>query len=268
MIDETRVLLEGIISVEAAVKGNSREIFNVYVDKEKVKKKDRKIIRFLKFLSDNNIHAELCERELIDSYANEASKEAGNTNGGVIAFCGSRRYTPLSDLILKMRKNNGYAVFLDGIEDPYNFGYCIRSMYAAGVCGIIVPERNWTSAANVCARSSAGASELCDISIMQKSCDESMSDEDFCAYLKQKGIPIVCAAKNSVSIPYTEFSPDFPFVLFIGGEKRGISKAFMASADKILHVPYSNSLVRYSLPTATVAAVMGFEFQNKKTNQK
>ena len=267
MNDNNGVLLEGIISVEAALLSGNREIYTVYVDKEKIKKRDRKIMNFLDLLTVHGIRAQVCSRDLIDSYAAEKSSLAGNTSGGVIAFCGERKYTSINALILKMRQKCGYSVFLDGIEDPYNFGYCIRSLYAAGVCGIIVPKRNWLSVANVCARASAGASELCDICEYPDSDQQNElstgSEQQFCNYLKQKGIGIVCAAKTACSIPYTDFTYSSPFVLFIGGEKRGISKEYMLSADKVLHIPYCDDSIRYSLPTATVAAIMGFELQKK-----
>lgn len=49
---------------------------------------------------------------------------------------------------------------LEGIEDPYNFDYALRSLYAAGADGIILSERNWMTAAGIVCRASAGASEL------------------------------------------------------------------------------------------------------------
>lgn len=251
-----RVLLEGIISVSAAVSSKKREIYSVFIDKEKIKKRDRKIMFFQKLLSENGIRAELCDRSLIDSYAASESNDVGNSNGGVIAFCSEREYTPLNELLKKQRTKNSYSVFLDGVEDPYNFGYCLRSLYACGAAGVVIPKRNWMSAANVCARASAGASELIDLCEMPFE-----TDAELCEFLKRKSISIVCAAKNSASVSYTDFVKKGDFMLFIGGEKRGISKEFMENAADIIHIPYADETIRYSLPTASVASIIGFELQ-------
>ena len=81
----------------------------------------------------------------------------GTSHGGVIAFCTERTIPTLTE---KDIRPHGFYVYLEGIEDPYNFGYAIRSLYASGVDGVILSPRNWMSAGGVVARSSAGASEL------------------------------------------------------------------------------------------------------------
>ena len=48
-------ILEGIISVEAAVKAKKRKIIIVYADEAKYKSRDRKIVRFLSFLKSENV---------------------------------------------------------------------------------------------------------------------------------------------------------------------------------------------------------------------
>jgi len=256
-MQEETTLLEGILSIEAAIRAKSREIHHIYIDREKVKERDRKVMRFLKFIKESGFSAELCARDVIDAYASEM----GSTHGGVIAVTGERNYLSIEDLFLKIRSEHSYAVMLDGVEDPFNFGYAIRNLHAAGAGGIIIPKRNWMSASNVCARASAGASELAAMSLMPDG-----KDEEFQQLLKKKGIGIVCAALSHDSISLFDFKPVIPFVLFIGGEKRGISKVYVENADAIVHIPYANQSVRYSLPTASVAAIFGFELQNKMGN--
>jgi 23S rRNA (guanosine2251-2'-O)-methyltransferase len=145
---------------------------------------------------------------------------------------------------------------MEGIEDPYNFGYTIRSLYAAGVTGIVLSPRNWMSAAGVVARSSAGASELIPI--------YTATPEDAVDQFKAAGYQILCAGiRDSVSI----FEKDFPFplLLVIGGEKRGISRKLLDKADQIVRIDYGRSF-RGSLSAASAATVMAFELfrQNKK----
>lgn len=242
-------MLEGIVSIEAAITAGTRHIQEINIDIDKFKRRDRKITRFISLLKQNNIPFDLVQREHIDSIAE------GTSHGGVIAKVSDRDYTPLHKLISSL-KFGDYLVMLDGVEDPFNFGYSIRNLFAFGCKGFIVPERNWMSASNVVAKSSAGASELCEMSV-------SADDEELIKLLKDADIDIVCSALSSSSISLFDFKPQKPFVLFIGGEKRGISKTIMDNANKVVHIPYSNNSAKYSLPTASCAAIFGSYLSSK-----
>ncbi len=235
--------LEGIVSIESAIKSKKREIYKVYCDAEKKQKRDRKALRFISFLKENGIVYEMCDRQFIDSLAQ------GSTHGGFIADVSDRSYTDLSSLV-KSLDSCQYLVFLDGVEDPFNFGYSIRNLYAFGCKGFIIPQRNWMSQSAVVAKASAGTSESCEIAIAP-------DDDRVLEILKETGTDIVCSALSSVSIPLYRFKPQKPFVLFIGGEKRGISQCFMENASSVVHIPYSNENAKYSLPTASCAAIFG-----------
>ncbi|MBR5528279.1 MAG: hypothetical protein IKV97_04685 [Clostridia bacterium] len=259
-------ILEGMISVEAAVKYKSRKVDICYVDAAKVKKRDRKVLSFLKLLRENNISAEICDREIIDAFLDKNDKDAGNTHGGIVAVCGNRRFISAEALLEKTAKEQGFSVVLDGIEDPFNLGYSVRNLYAAGVCGIFIPARNPLTSAGICARSSAGASEMCDIATLPQF-DGTFSQADFVSKIKEYGISTVCAAKTADCTEMFSFSPKFPAVLFIGGEKRGISPEFVENCDNIVSIPYFSD-ARFSLPAASTAAILGFELARHRFIKK
>lgn len=235
--------LEGIISIESSITSGKRKIIKVYADREKIEKRDRKATRFMSLLKNNGIEFELCDRAFIDSLAD------GTSHGGFVAEVSERSFADLEDLISSL-SHGEYLVMLDGVEDPFNFGYSVRNLFAFGCKGFIIPKRNWMTAANVVAKSSAGASELCEMAVSE-------NDDELVALLKKEGVDIVCSALSSTSVSLFDYKPDKPFVLFIGGEKRGISKTIIESADTVVHIPYSNENARYSLPTASCAAIFG-----------
>ena len=249
MTDST--LLEGIISIQSAIDAKKRRIEQVFIEKEKIEKRDRKAIRFLSLIKEKGIDFTLCTKEFINSICE------GTSHGGFAAYVSERTYTDFSSLIGELSQSKSYATFLDGVEDPFNFGYSIRNLFAFGCRHFIVPSRNWMSSANVVAKSSAGASELCEIATVD-------DDKDAVKLLKENDICLVCSALSSKSVPLFEFTPPYPFVLFIGGEKRGISKDFMDNADYVVHIPYSNNEAKYSLPTASCAAIFGSYLSNIK----
>jgi 23S rRNA (guanosine2251-2'-O)-methyltransferase len=151
----------------------------------------------------------------------------------------------------------GFWVMLDGVEDPYNFGYSVRSLYAAGVDGILLPERNWMTAAGTVARSSAGTSEKIDIRIVS-------SPEVSVSVFRSAGYRILAAEiKNSESLYHTDLQ--LPLMFIIGGEKRGISGSLLELADIRVKIEYANEF-RASLSAASATTMFAYEImrQNKK----
>ena len=240
---ESTVILEGMTSISALLNTtceNDRKIQKIWIDREKQKSKLPEI-RFLTARSKEcGFSIELVTAADIDSHT------TGNTHGGIIAFCTERhlpRLTPEAIL------SKGFYVFLEGVEDPYNFGYTVRSLYAAGVDGIVLPPRNWMNAAGVVARASAGTSELIPM--------YTASSEDVIAHFRQLHYSVLCAGiRDSVSI-FEEHFP-FPILLIIGGEKRGISRGLLEQADRIVRIDYGREF-RGSLSAASAATVMAFE---------
>lgn len=260
-------ILEGIISVKAAIEAGSRQIFNVFVDLDKYKKRNRKITAFVSFLKAHGIKPEFCERGVIDAFVQSSGKDSGSTHGGVAASVGGRIYRDVSDILDKTVSENGFCVYLDGVEDPFNLGYAFRALYASGASGIILPGNERSGGAGVLARSSAGASEY--MSCARFSGNESSENRlKLISEIKKRGIKLCCSAVSQSSEAVFSYSGGFPMILFIGGEKRGISPEFMEKADRLIHIPYASPEIRYSLPTATVAAVAGFELFRIKNGVK
>lgn len=260
-------VLEGILSIRAALEYESRPVERCYIDREKVKKRDRKVLSLLDLLKEKRVPTELCARETIDAFL-AGFEGVGTTHGGVVAVCGKRTFLPYETLLQKTADAGGFCAVLDGIEDPFNFGYAVRNLYAAGAVGILIPERNWMSASGVCARASAGATEMCPMAVLPTFEENGgMTQEQFMKSLQKKGFLRVCAAKTGECEELYSFEPEFPLCLFVGGEKRGISPDFVKHCDCVVCIPYASE-VRYSLPAATTAAVFGFYLENKrKTNR-
>lgn len=236
--------LEGVISIEAVLRGQSREIETVYVQQGKW---SRSLTRLLKRLKQAHIPVEQVPAAFIDEQA------GGKTHGGVLAQIGPRRFASLVDLVGGTAVP--FIVMLDGIEDPFNFGQAVRALYAAGATGVVVRPRNWLTAAGVVARSSAGASELVPMAVAETA----VAAADF---FREHGLVVACTAvSNSQSIYKTDLTG--PLFLLIGGEKRGITRSFLEQADLRLQIPYGRQFDR-SLGAAASAAVIAFEIMRQR----
>lgn len=240
-------ILEGMTSISALLNSsefNTRKIIKVLYNEDKIKKHLREF-NYLRRMSElHGFPLETVSSDVIEQ------NTIGNTHGGVIALCTDRIIDKLSPENIV---ENGVYFMLEGIEDPYNFGYSLRSLYASGVNGIILSPRNWMSAAGVVARASAGASELFPMYVSEPV--EAMR------LFKEKGYSVYCAdTQNSVSIYETEMKK--PLFVIVGGEKRGNSKAVLDFADKIVHIDYGRDFPA-ALSAASASAVIAFEIMRK-----
>lgn len=241
---QEEAILEGLIAVDAALTAGSREIRSLLIRQDQ---KDHAVALLEARARSAGIKVERMASAKIDELV------SGKTHGGVVALAGSRRYGTLEELV--SGQDTPFVAMLDGIEDPFNFGYAVRSLYAAGASGLVVRPRNWMSAAGVVARASAGASEMMPTAIAETALEAAN-------FYKSRGLTIACAATgNSVSLFEADLSG--PLFLVIGGEKRGISRPLLQQADIIVRIPYARQF-RRSLGTTSATAVLAFEIMRQR----
>ena len=191
--------------------------------------------------------------EVVEVSAEEIADIAiGNTHGGIIAYCSDRTIPQLKDHVEEI-ENDGFYVMIQGIEDPYNFGYAIRSLYSCGVAGVVLPERNWMTAAGVVCRSSAGSSEM----IKMYTADALDAIDVF----KSKSYKVVCADLDT-DIELHNSDMKLPVFLVVGGEKRGISRNVLDKADQIVKIPYFRNF-NASLSAASATTMIGYEIMRQ-----
>ena len=243
-------VFEGITSISAVIKSiregsSDRIIDTVYYDGARAVKKSHEL-GFLKHAAaELGFKLSSADAEFIDSCV------SGNTHGGLIMLCTKRS---LLSLNVNFLTNADFFALIEGIEDPYNFGYSVRSLYAAGVDGIVLPERNWMELSGTVARCSAGTSELAKIAISDP--------EEAVKLFKDNGFEIICAGiRDSVSLYEHDFSK--PTLIIVGGEKRGISRKILDMSDVTVRIPYGREFMG-SLPSASAVSVMAFEIASKK----
>lgn len=238
------LIFEGMTSLSAVINGGYRKILKVLIDKEKISSKKRQIDFLTHRSMEHGFEIEYTTCDKIDDLT------TGTSHGGIIAECTERIIPPLSQCTIK---EDGFYVMIDGIEDPYNFGYALRTIYAAGADGIVLTPRNWMSAAGVVCRSSAGASELLPLYV-----SEGLEAAEF---FKKSGYKVVAAGiRDSVSA----FDADLmkPIFLIVGGEKRGISSKVLSRADTIVRLDYGREFSG-SLSAASAASVLAYEIFRK-----
>lgn len=238
--------VSGYISVKSILESQSREIYTIILDKERYEK-----------INNSNFHeTEKRQYKILENSKNEIiflSNEEfekygfGKTSGGIAAEVGERKTISLEEAL---KNEYAYYTILDGIEDPYNFGYAIRSLYAAGVDLVFLPERNYLNSTETVVRASAGASELikcCVVEDLTKVCEK----------LKEKHVSLYSTALTGKAKDMNSIRFKKPLCIIYGGEKRGISTKILELCDAVIKIKYPRNC-HYSLPACNAISIISF----------
>lgn len=238
-------LMEGMVSFRSVIAGiesgiSDRKVLKVLFDQKKIKSLGRNLSYIRAKGYQYGFEIEYVDREAIDALA------VGDSHGGILTLCSLRTLPSFDRCVLSDR---GIYFYLDGIEDPYNFGYALRSLYAAGVDGVLLPPRNWMTAAGVVCRASAGASEQIPLWVADP--------ETLANLFHTAGYRVICAdLENSVSMWDSDLSA--PILIIVGGEKRGISSSLRSAADGTVRIDYGRKFPA-ALSAASAASILSFE---------
>ncbi len=238
--------LEGALSVLAALEAGKREVFEILIDHDK--RFDQRLAELRLRAKQARVNLKYVPSTEIEDYA------TGNSHGGVIALAGARRFECIADLIPPDKP--AFIAMLDGIEDPYNFGFAVRALYAAGAHGLVLRKRNWTSASAIVGRSSAGASELMPIALAESAMEAAK-------YFRQQGLLVATAAKSSTSVSLFEAELRQPLFVVLGGERRGVTRSFQRQADLLLEIPYGRPFGQ-SLGTVSAVSILAYEVMRQR----
>lgn len=242
---DTVDIMEGMISFRSVVSAirsgiSDRRIEKVFFDRDKRVKYSRHLSFIVAMSHELSFEVEFVDRDEIDLMSN------GSSHGGIITVCTKRHLKPIEagDIV-----RSGVYYILDGLEDPYNFGYSLRSIYASGADGVIIPERDTLDSAATVSRSSAGASELLPIYTCKR--------ESVISVFKELEYT-VAAADLEDAVPMWDADLRAPIVAVIGGEKRGISAEIADACDKRVSIEYGRDF-QLSLSAASAATLLSFE---------
>lgn len=246
-----KTILGGFISIKSVLESHSRPINKIYIERTRFDNVMRSDLRVSEQRQYNALINSGVEYSLVSP--EEFNELMPNANaGGVAAEVGERVFTPFEDVL---NIKNGYIAVLDGIEDPFNFAYALRSLYAAGVDAVVLPERNFFTASDTVIRSSAGASELikaCVVSDLAVACKE----------LRSKGYFIVSTDKNNKAKDLSHVRLSRPLCVVFGGEKRGIKQEILDISNMCVKIKYPRNC-HYSLPACSAISIIAFECAKK-----
>ncbi len=217
------------------------------------RKQDRDVQSILRLAREAGVELRFAGREALNR------EMPGMQHQGVVATAAVKKFASLED-ILRLPAERGEVpliLVLDGVEDPRNLGAILRTADAAGVHGVIIPERRAAGLSELVAKASAGAVEhvaVVKVVNIAKTLEE----------LKREGLWIV-GAEAGGEMMHWDADLAGPTALVLGGEDRGVRRLVREHCDFLVSLPLRGSIS--SLNVSVAAGVLLYEAIRQRTRK-
>ena len=160
----------------------------------------------------------------------EMDKMCDGVHQGVAAELKPYQTVSLEEIIIKAKKKEKkIIVMLDNISDPHNLGAIMRSADVFEASGIIIPKHNSVTLNATVAKTSAGAINYVPVAVVNN-LNQAIKT------LKDEGYWVV-STDGSAELSYSSIKYDFPVVIVIGSEGKGVSPLVLKNSDYIVKIP-------------------------------
>lgn len=146
-------------------------------------------------------------------------------------------FADLSDIAYKR------LLMLDRIQDPHNFGACLRSAAAFGVDAVIVPKREHAPISEVVHQVSCGGSLLIPI-VQVGNLNQTMTE------LQDKGVWFIATDERATQRLST-IDQSLNLCLVMGSEGQGVKKHLKESCDYHVAINTHSQLTTLNVSVAT-----------------
>ena len=238
-------VIYGIHAVSEALKARGRGFEYVAVSRER---HDGRVQKIVTQARSAGIAVRSMSREDLDRLAHT------NSHQGVAAVTSGKQYSELDDLLEHRRGKKVFIVVLDGVEDPHNLGAILRTADAAGVDGVVIPERRAASVTGTVAKASAGASEyipVAKVTNIARTVEELKSHNIWTIGLDERGTQ-----------SYDQLDYQMDCALILGAEGKGLHEHVRENCDFLISIPMLGQVP--SLNVSVAAAVVMYEVARQR----
>lgn len=155
--------------------------------------------------------------------------------------------TPFAYAKLTEVKNQNFLLILDNIMDPHNFGSLIRTADAAGVGGIIIPQRRSVQVNDLVWKASTGALSYMPI-VRVVNLSATIKE------LKKSGF--WCFGADMRGTNWLDWQVNGKICLIVGNEGQGISPGIKKQIDEFISIPMAGHVSSLNASVAGGALLM------------
>ena len=179
---------------------------------------------------------------------------------GIALVSDRRRFATLEDLRARAIERNepAFALILDSLEDPQNFGSLLRTAEAAGVHGVVFPTRHQAPLSAAAIKASAGAVEHL-LLVPVDDLAEALAD------LHVHGLRVI---GSEAEAPLTARQADLrgPVAIVVGSEGQGLGPAVRRRCDAVIRIPMRGRIT--SLNAAVAGSILLYEASSQRGGER
>ncbi|NQZ65777.1 MAG: 23S rRNA (guanosine(2251)-2'-O)-methyltransferase RlmB [Mycoplasmatales bacterium] len=198
-------------------------------------------VKIKRIFVTKNVRGEFGNIDVIVKTSHELDRMVKANHQGYVAEIQEFNYYNIKEILKDKPKK---ILVLDHIQDPHNFGAIIRSANASGVKHIIIPKDRAVKVTPVVLKvSSGGAVNMKIIRV-----DSLFSSVKF---LKNNQYWIYTTELDESAIPVEKASFNYPLVLIVGNEQKGVNKSLSKIADQKLYIKMRGTVQSLNVSVAT-----------------
>jgi 23S rRNA (guanosine2251-2'-O)-methyltransferase len=235
----------GINAVSEALRARGRAFEYVAVAKER---QDARVQKIVESCRAEGVPVRFEAREQLTRLARSGAHQ------GVVALAAAKQYEGLEDVLGAKRDRYAFVLVLDGIEDPHNLGALLRTADAAGVDGVVIPERRAVGVNATVVKTSAGASEhvpVAKVTNLGRTLEE----------LKEKNVWVVGLDERGAQ-SYDEIDYAMDCAVVLGAEGHGLHEQVRKKCDFLVRIPMLGKVP--SLNVSVAGAVVMYEVARQR----
>ena len=158
----------------------------------------------------------------------------------VVAVLAEVSYVPLENVL---EENPSLVLVVDSVQDPRNLGAVLRTAEAAGVQGVLIPDRRSCGLTPAVFKSSSGGAAHLKIARIGNVVQA-------LRMLKEHGLWIVGLDLEGTARP-DQVDTKLPLGVVVGGEHRGVRKLVRKHCDWLVSLPMQGCVSSLNLSVAT-----------------
>lgn len=225
----------GLHAVQALLLANPSVVTQLYIQSNKLDQSASRVLEVLDLASQHHIPYELVDEKRLDHLAE------GHLHQGVYAS-----YVPpthsLGDLLENISPTTS-LLLLDGVQDPHNLGACLRTAWAAGVQGVVVPKDRSAGLTPTVHKVASGAA-ACVPLVSVTNLSHAMND------IKKAGVWCYGADEGGQTSLY-DLDLKGPTAMVLGAEGKGLRALTQKQCDGLFHIPTQADFTTLNVSVAT-----------------
>lgn len=228
-------IIFGINPIQHLLEHHPDRVLEILISQNK---DDRRVQKILEQAKQQHINIQRIDVKKLDQMFSDQNHQ------GIIAKIKPNKL--LSETDLKTLVNNTSKplfLILDGVQDPHNFGACLRTADAAGVTAVIVPRDNAVGITPVVRKVASGAADSIPI-VQVSNLARAMRD------LQELGVWIVGTAADATQSIY-EIDLSGPMAIVMGAEGTGMRQLTAKHCDFLVNLPMLGQVESLNVSVAT-----------------